>query len=452
VVFICQYSVFFKPFPSFDDHCRDFRPVSGGGRSQTMISLVVTVTSSLGLGMALFILLRLQPQRLVHYFFSAVAAGLGVWIYLTLALGYAQLWRPGALIGIAAGASLASILVVFLQRENFRLPGSPLRGVNGWGRVYGAVVIFICCATCIASFAPVTGGIRNDEICLHLSVVRWWLGRGCLPVPHEAISYQAGNAHLLFLLPAAMGSAAGQRLVTWLCFILSLWAIWTISRWFLDKNRSLLAVLMAAINPLIFRTAGTAFVDLQSSLFVLLPVVMLLEYRRGRQGGWLVLCGLFLGAGVGIKPTNYVYAAVFCGLSLCAALIRRATLKELSAAFICIALLGAPLCLHWPVRTLVLTGSPVFPPPLVLYKNGDLKPLNGKPPPFSYNEVKGYYDYVMSRYGDYKRGLVNFSKLPWDITMNPSRFQIGDSIGTVFLSLFPFLLCFLCEASSDFYW
>jgi hypothetical protein len=297
--------------------------------------------------------------------------------------------------------------------------------------------------TLAVSFAPVTGGIRNDEICLHLSIVREWLSHGGLPVLPNAITYQAGNAHLLFLLPAAMGSAAGERLVAWLCFVLGLWAVYAISRAFLTTNNALLAALFAAINPLVFRGAGVAFVDIPSSLFVLLPVVMLLRYRCDRRPGWLVLCGLALGAGVGIKPTNYVYAAAFCIASAAAALLRRRPWKEIRVAVLCIALSGGALFMHWPVRTMILTGSPVFPPPLTLFKSGDLTPLRGGPAPFSHREIRQYYDYVMSRYGDYHRTLVNLARFPWDITMQSSRFQIGDSIGTLFLSLFPCLLLFL---------
>jgi 4-amino-4-deoxy-L-arabinose transferase-like glycosyltransferase len=308
--------------------------------------------------------------------------------------------------------------------------------------MYCAVIFLILLFTFIASFAPVTGGIRNDEICLHLSITREWLNRGCIPVLPAAISYQAGNAHLLILLAGAMGSAAGQRLLSWLCFVLCISAIFIISRSFMDKNGALLAALIAAINPLVFRGAWVAFVDIQSSLFVLLPVVALLYYRRERQFGWIVLCSIFLGTGAGIKPTNFIYGAAFCGVSFLFALLQRVSWKQLCVAAACITLVGGALMLPWPVRTMTLTGSPVFPPPLILYKNGDLKPLGGGSAPYSYGEVKGYYNYVMSRYGDYRRSLVNFIKFPWDITMKPQRFQIGDSIGTLFLCILPCVFLF----------
>jgi hypothetical protein len=407
-----------------------------------MAALLIIVASSFGFGTALIAMLRLRIERLFLHCFFAIAAGMGMWMYLLLTLGYLRLFKPWILIGIAIAAT-AAVSILFLRRRELKGLLSPVRGMSWWGFVYAAVIFFMLFMTLAASFAPVTGGIRNDEICLHLSIVRQWLFHGSLAVLPDAISYQAGNAHLLFLLPAALGSPAGQRLMTWMCFVLCLWAVFIISRFFLDKNNALLASLIAAINPLIFRGAGLAFVDMQSSLFALAPVVAIFQYQRRRHYGWLVLCGLFLGAGVGIKPTNYIYAASFCVVSLTVALLRRTSWKELAVSVACIILLGGALSLHWPVRNMILSGSPVFPPPLALYKNGDLKPLRGGPAPFTYLEIKGYYEYVMSRYGDYRQSIVNGARFPWDITMNPGRFQIGDSIGTLFLCLFPFVFFFL---------
>jgi hypothetical protein len=98
--------------------------------------------------------------------------------------------------------------------------------------------------------------------------------------------------------------------------------------------------------------------------------------------------------------------------------------------------------LFWPLRNILLTGSPFYPPPIFLYHYFDLKPLLHIPVPYNISDVNGYYDYCLSRYGDYHRNLLNFLRFPWDITMSPEKFQIGDSIGTILLSFSPMLLIF----------
>jgi hypothetical protein len=408
-----------------------------------MLALLIIAFSSLTFGTGLLGLLRLRIDRFYLHGLLSLSSGLCIWMSLLFVLGHLRLFRSGILLGIAVPAAISALVILSFRRKRLRRIVRGVQGLPWWGRMYAAVVALILFITFIASFAPVVGGIRNDEICLHLSIVREWLSRGGIPVPSGVISYQAGNAHLLFLLAGALGSPAGQRLVSWLCFGMCLVAIFIIARSFTDKKNALLAVLMAAINPLVFRGAWVAFVDMPSSLFALLPVVALLEYRREKRSGWLILCALFLGAGSGIKPTNVLYGAAFCAGSLLFAATRRVSLKELLRAAAIILVLGGLMAAPWPTRTMILTGSPVFPPPLFLYKNGDLKPLSGDPAPFTVKEVKGYYDYVMSRYGEYRRNLLHFIYFPWDVTMRPGQFQIGDSIGTLFLCLLPCVFFFL---------
>jgi hypothetical protein len=408
-----------------------------------MLALIVILCSSLTFGSVLLAVLRLRIDRPFLRYVLAVSSGLCLWMYVLFALGHLGLCWPWLLCGIGFSAALVVFVVLMVRPDLLREIRAWVRAFSSGGWLYVTTICLVIVVTFIASFAPVTGGIRNDEICLHLSIVREWLSTGYIHTLPDAISYQAGNAHLLLLLAGAIGGATGQRLVSWLCFVLCLGVIYVISRTFLNKKYSLLAAMIAAINPLVYRGASVAFVDVPSSLFVLLPIATLLCYRRDRRVGWLVLCSLFLGAGAGIKPTNIVYDAAFCLASLCYALAKRVKLKELLSAAVIIAALGGACAAPWPIRLMVLTGSPVFPPPLVLYKNGGLKPLRGGTAPFTYSTVKGYYDYVKSRYGEYRRTPGNFIVFPWEITMNPGRFQIGDSIGTLFLCLLPCIL-FIC--------
>ncbi len=408
-----------------------------------MLAAIVIFCSSLTFGTIALALLRLRTDRSFTGCVPAVCTGLCIWMQLLFVFGHAGLFKPWLLCGIAFAAALAAPFIVSEPRERLGDILSRVRALTPGQRGYAIVVGSVLLMTFIACFAPVTGGIRNDEICLHLSVVRQWLAAGRISVPAEAISHQAGNAHLLFLLAGAIGGPAGQRLVSWLCFVACLGAIYAISRSVLDKKYSLLATAITAINPLVFRGASVAFVDIQSALFIVMPVLAVQCYRRNRQAGWLILCALFLGTGAGVKPTNIVYAAAFCAASLICYAARRIAVKELLPAAAIVVILGGVFAAPWPIRLLALSGSPVFPPPLALYKNGDLKPLRGGPAPFTYSTVKGYYDYVKSRYGDYRPTLINFLRFPWDLTMNPARFQIGDSIGTVYLCLFPCALLIL---------
>jgi hypothetical protein len=93
----------------------------------------------------------------------------------------------------------------------------------------------------------------------------------------------------------------------------------------------------------------------------------------------------------------------------------------------------------WMIRTFLLTGFPVFPPPLFWIEKFGIHSFISSVQPFSSGEVHSFYDYCISRYGEYTRNLSQLLRFPWDLTMTPERFQIGDSTGTLMLSFLPFI-------------
>ncbi|MCU0608239.1 MAG: glycosyltransferase family 39 protein [Chitinispirillaceae bacterium] len=405
-----------------------------------MTALLVIALSSYALGSWLLGLLKIQAASAAESLLFRIGAGLALWSLLLFVLGEFGLFYSPLLIVLSVIIALPAPFLLY--REFRRCPVSrPAFSLTS--KICLVAIGTILSLTFLACFAPVVGGIANDALCTHLSIPGEWLRHhGIVELPFST-SYMAGNAHLHFLLASCFDPQSGPCLLSWLSFVLCLAAVWILSRQFLGHDHALLAVLITAVNPLVFRGAHIAFVDLQSALFIMLPICALVSYKKEKKWQWLVLSGLFMGVGCGIKATNIIYSAVIIVAGVVAMFLRTRRAGETVRAALLLCAATAIFALPWPVRDLLYTGSPTFPPPLALYHAGKLAPLLGGPAPYSYAEIKGFYDYCLSRYGDYKRGPAALLRFPWDITMRPARFQIGDSIGTLLLSFVPLALLFI---------
>ena len=67
------------------------------------------------------------------------------------------------------------------------------------------------------------------------------------------------------------------------------------------------AILIAAVGPMTLSEVGTSFSDILTALPILAGCILILSANEARYGRY-VLAGLLIGAAVGLKLTNVVYA------------------------------------------------------------------------------------------------------------------------------------------------
>jgi hypothetical protein len=370
-----------------------------------------------------------------------ISCGMGILSTFLFLLGHLYLFSPDILISLGIITALPFPFVLksclkSIKRDHFS------SNLNRFSILCLTIDLSIILLYFITSFLPVTGGIRNDEICLHLSIPKEWLLAGKLGILPYPISYQAGNAHLLFALASCFSSQAGPHLLSWISFVLCGIAVYAVTREFSNKNTAIIAATFVFTNPLIFRGSDIAFTDLLSILFIIAPVSLLLIFRSKQKIQCLIIAAFLMGIGCGIKTTDFLYSFILIITFSVFEIFDRKDFLIIVKNFAVLTGITALCALPWPVRNLLLTGSPLYPPPLFLYHYFDLKPLLHITVPFTISDVSEYYNYCLSRYGDYHRNLLNFLRFPLDITMSSEKFQIGDSIGTILLSFSPLLVTF----------
>jgi len=130
------------------------------------------------------------------------------------------------------------------------------------------------------------------------------------------------------------------------------------------------SILIAAVGPMTLSEVGTSFSDILTALPIVAGCILIVsaEERHGRY----VLAGLLIGAAVGLKLTNVVYALGAAAAVLAAGRPLLATLcLGLGGAIGAVATGGA-----WSLMLWRETGNPIFPLFNGIFQSRELVPMN----------------------------------------------------------------------------
>ena len=131
------------------------------------------------------------------------------------------------------------------------------------------------------------------------------------------------------------------------------------------------AILIAAVGPMTLSEVGTSFSDILTALPILAGCVLILSADRSHHGRY-VLAGLLIGAAVGLKLTNAVYALGAAAAVLAASRPLKATL--------CLGVGGAVGALAtggaWGLMLWREMGNPIFPLFNAVFQSRELVPMN----------------------------------------------------------------------------
>ena len=131
------------------------------------------------------------------------------------------------------------------------------------------------------------------------------------------------------------------------------------------------AVLIAAFGPMTLSEVGTSFSDVLLALPVVGGFLLIIAADRSPTAAHL-LAGLLIGAAVGLKLTNCVYAVGAAAAVLAATRSLKATILLGLGGIIGTALTGGEWCLiSWQD-----TGNPIFPLFNAVFQSSEVAPIN----------------------------------------------------------------------------
>ena len=254
-------------------------------------------------------------------------------------------------------------------------------------RVNDRFTLTVILAGICVSFTLLNGRDTNwDQLNYHLYVAHAFvsdrLGRDFMAASLQ--SYLNPIAYLPFYWMISVGvpsMAIGIALA--LIHALNLILLYEISRLVfrsLDGQRHLMAILatiVGAATPIFWSEMGTSFIDISTSVPVLLGILLLLRWRTqpDRKARWLFLGGVALGAAAGLKLTNAIYL-VSAGILI----VEIARMADVGRNWIWYGAGGVSGVLathgYWSFLVYREFGNPVFPLLNGVFRSPDFPPMN----------------------------------------------------------------------------
>jgi len=290
--------------------------------------------------------------------FSA-ALGSGVLATSILFLGMAgQLDSLPLGLVLFAGAWLA-------RRDVARLPNLIRRATEEISAKSGRPVLVLCLFVAIAmlvrAVAPATD---YDSLMYHLQGPAQFLQRGAVYLPQGNLQVAfVGLAHMLYIPPLAFGAPETPAVLS-VFFALGLGVVLLqMGARIFGSRAGRLSLSLLWGSPIVILVALTPKVDVTLAFFVILGHYALLKglERPSSADRWVLLSGLLLGLGVGIKYLALIYVMALTPVLV--ALLYKASPGSIQRVRVggvfVLAIVGASL--PWLLKNWFLFGAPFFP-------------------------------------------------------------------------------------------
>jgi hypothetical protein len=232
-------------------------------------------------------------------------------------------------------------------------------GEPGWVPITFTFLSIFGIAGILLALSPT---IRFDALTYHLTVpARYIEARGMVPIPELWNSYWAHYAEILYTLAMII---VGQPLPSLLHFTFGLL---TISLVFLLGKRlggtsvGALAALLFFSIPVVSYEAGTPYIDLMHSFYILFAVYAIILWWQYSQNQWLLIAGITAGFALGIKISTATIVIPLGILMLCAIWIKKHSFSQVIKGSLHFGIMVLVLFSIWLIRDYAWTGNPIFP-------------------------------------------------------------------------------------------
>ena len=294
-------------------------------------------------------------------------------------------------------------------------------GENSRAGVAGIVVAMIPIAlAAIAAAAPPTA---KDALLYHISLPKAYLAaNGIVDVEYNIAQYYALGAELngtwAMLLGRALNLRTGEAAfaMTQFAYLPILAGIvygWARRRG-LPARQAMLPVALVTCVPTIYSSASSGYNDLALCVYVTLAAAAAVEWWNRPTYRHAAAIGLAVGFGLGIKLLAlFILAPILIMFLARLRTAEHGANPEFTVAAVlksCVVACGISLLAAspWFVRTLLLTGSPVYP----FYINI----LHGSAP--GWDVARSYMDQMLNAsYGGYPKNLIDYLAVPLRVSL-----------------------------------
>lgn len=290
----------------------------------------------------------------------AIGVGLGLEALAGAVLAASGNLRSGPVVLTAVVLAVSGIV---LARRDRLMPPAP----TSWGALTIAIIVLA-----VMPFVP-PPETKFDAVWYHLPLAAAMARTGGLePLPNLVQSYFPMLAELLWAMAITLGSLDAAKYVHFTVGLVVAGTVGALGTRLAGFRAGLLAATAWLTIPLALWEMASAYVDLFAALFAALALLSAARWVERRLIGDAVLCGVFIGLGLGAKLTFAFVAAPLVAALALVGLRKRAHLAQLLVLVVLAAVVASP----WYLRSFALTGNPVFPFFNEIFRSPHWEPVN----------------------------------------------------------------------------
>lgn len=371
--------------------------------------LIIVSLASSGIGWVLLDRIGIPDSRNLAAELIALSLGFGIIAYGVFVIGISGFLTSATLLGWLVLVGLAGVSKwrrLVSNLKNLGTLGTSLRKLDFFKKVLLMVGVGILILTFFQAIAPPWD---YDSQLYHLEVPRIFLTKGkIVPLPDQWLSYFPLTLEMLFTLGMGLGSDVFAKLVHLAFSLILVFSTYSFGNRYIGSRAAWLAAGVLVGIPILPVWAGWAYVDMGLAVYIFLSAYAAINWGENRKTSWLVLSGMLMGFGLGVKYMC-LGAAVSVGILVLWLSLNQGWKVALTNVLVYggVALvIGSP----WYLKNFLWTGNPIYP-------------LGVGPPDWSPYHLKIWMSFIQG-FGT-GTTLWDFILLPVNLYLHHERFTTG---------------------------
>jgi len=376
-------------------------------------------------------------ERLLHltesfWEFGVLSLGIGLSLMssLMLLIGVFKGYVIGVVV-ILLTVGILALLDGVVKRRWLRLPYLRFSKFDVLDPLnFGFLLIILLSLIYILATNVLVPPVETDEIAYHLAIPKLYAqSHTLIYIPYIVYSNWPLATEMLFLVTLILGSDLAAHMITWGMHFLTLLVLFALAKRLWGVRAGWSAAAIYSTIPMVEVLAGTALIETALAFYTLLSIYALWRWLSTGNMAWL-FCAAFFAGSVAATKLNGAYVALLLGciIALNDLYVRRLGKLQVLKHFLIFGGISFMVVAPWYLKTWIQTGNPFWPAALQYFGGRDWDELG----------VRYLTDFV--RLPNWPWSLINWLRLPWYLTIDPTKFGGRYQLGPLLLAVLPFTI------------
>lgn len=284
---------------------------------------------------------------------------IGIYSYLIFLLGILGLLYKNIIISLSLLYFFAAFTFLFkLKIININFTKIKL---SRFSKFFLSIILLQALVNLIGALGP---ELAFDALWYHLTIPKIFLeNHKIFHIPGNLLYYSdlPKSIDLMYLSALSFSNEILAKIIHFSFGVLSIFALYKLSRRFLNKEFSLLSCLIFYSNLVVGWQSITAYVDLGRTFFEIISLFAFLNWIEYKKTKWLVFSGITLGFAISSKLIALTSLIIFLSLFMYKKFQSREKSTKLLINFSIFVFFALLISLPWFMLSYVNTGNIFYP-------------------------------------------------------------------------------------------